>query len=55
MKYAVKMGSGAMTYIPSFIEIRSVIQKWVVENTDIQAAWGSHQPTFVFFFLFFSK
>jgi hypothetical protein len=27
MKYAVEMGSGAMTYIPSFIKIGSGIQK----------------------------
>jgi hypothetical protein len=26
MKYAVEMGSGAMIYIPSFIEIGSAIQ-----------------------------
>jgi hypothetical protein len=27
MKYAVKMGSGAMIYIPSFITIGSAMQK----------------------------
>jgi hypothetical protein len=27
MKYAVEMGSGALMYIPSFIEIGSSIQK----------------------------
>jgi hypothetical protein len=27
MKYAVEMGSGVMTYIPSFIKIGSGIQK----------------------------
>jgi hypothetical protein len=27
MKYAVEMGSGAMIYIPSFINIVSAIQK----------------------------
>jgi hypothetical protein len=29
MKYAVEMGSGAMTYIPSFIKIGSGIQKYI--------------------------
>jgi hypothetical protein len=31
MKYAVKMGSGASTYLPSFIKIGSGIQKFIVE------------------------
>jgi hypothetical protein len=30
MKYAVEMGSGAMTFIPSFIKIGSGIQKLIV-------------------------
>jgi hypothetical protein len=29
MKYVIKMGSGAMTYIPSFIKIGSGIQKLI--------------------------
>jgi hypothetical protein len=29
MKYAVQMGSGAMTYIPSFIKTGSGIQKFI--------------------------
>jgi hypothetical protein len=29
MKYAVEMGSGAMLYIPSFIQIGSDIQKLI--------------------------
>jgi hypothetical protein len=29
MKYAVEMGSGAVIYIPSFIEIGSGIQKLI--------------------------
>jgi hypothetical protein len=29
MNYAVEMGSGAMTYIPSFIKIGSAIQKLI--------------------------
>jgi hypothetical protein len=37
MKYAVKMGSGAMIYIRSFIMIGSDIQKVIVEGyTDTQ-------------------
>jgi hypothetical protein len=32
MKYAVEKGSGAMTYIPSFIKIGSGIQKLVGEG-----------------------
>jgi hypothetical protein len=31
MNYAVKMGSGAMIYIPSFIKIGSAIQKLIRE------------------------
>jgi hypothetical protein len=47
MKYAVEMGSGAMTYIPSFIKIGSGIQ--MLEGyTDTQSAWISHKPTFIF-------
>jgi hypothetical protein len=37
MKYAVEMGSGAITYIPSFIKIGSVIQKLI--GGDTQTAW----------------
>jgi hypothetical protein len=29
MKYAVEMGSGAMTYIPSFIKIGAGIRKMI--------------------------
>jgi hypothetical protein len=29
MNYAIKMGSGAMTYIPNFIKIGSGIQKLI--------------------------
>jgi hypothetical protein len=32
MKYAVEMGSGAMTYILSFIKIGSAIQKLMQEE-----------------------
>jgi hypothetical protein len=34
MKYAVEMGSGAMTYIPSFINIDSGILKLMGGYTD---------------------
>jgi hypothetical protein len=48
MKYAVEMGSGAMIYIPSFINISSGIKELIgvgVGFTDTQAAWRSHKPT----------
>jgi hypothetical protein len=44
MNYAVEMGSGAMIYIPSFIRIGSVFQKFVGGYTDIQTVWRSHRP-----------
>jgi hypothetical protein len=50
MKYAVEMGSGAMIYIPSFIQIGSPIQKLIGGYTDTQTAWRYHKPTFIFFF-----
>jgi hypothetical protein len=34
MKYAVEMGSGAMTYIPSFIKIGSGIHELIHRHTD---------------------
>jgi hypothetical protein len=37
MRYAVKIGSDAMIYIPSFIKIGSVIQKLI--GGDSQTAW----------------
>jgi hypothetical protein len=39
MKYAVEMGSGAMIFIPSFIQIGSGIQKSASGHTDTQAAY----------------
>jgi hypothetical protein len=36
MKYAVEVGSGAMIYIPSFIKIGSVIQKFILVGGDTQ-------------------
>jgi hypothetical protein len=37
MKYAVEMGSGAMIYIPSFIQTGSAIQKFMGGNTHIDS------------------
>jgi hypothetical protein len=37
MKYAVEMGSGAMTYIPSLIESGSAIQKFIGGYTDTKS------------------
>jgi hypothetical protein len=50
MNYAVKMGSGAMIYIPNFTKIGSAIQKFLVmdTHTDTQKARQSHKPTFNF-------
>jgi hypothetical protein len=47
MKYAVEMGSDVMIYIPSFINIRSGIQK-LMGDTHTQTGWRSHMPTFIF-------
>jgi hypothetical protein len=33
MKYAIDMGSGATTYIPSFIKIGPAVQKLIREDT----------------------
>jgi hypothetical protein len=38
MKYVVEMDSGALIYIPSFINIGSAIQKLIREYTDTQRA-----------------
>jgi hypothetical protein len=49
MKYAVEMGSVAMTYIPSFIYICSAIRKLIVGTyTDRQR--GDRISLFSFFF-----
>jgi hypothetical protein len=49
MKHAVEMGSGAMTYIQSFIKMGSGIQKLIRVGgyTDTQTGWKSHKPTFI--------
>jgi hypothetical protein len=46
MKYAVEVGSGAMKYIPSFIQIGSGIQKLYIdterrEGDSISLLWES--------------
>jgi hypothetical protein len=48
MKYAVEMGSGAMTYIPSFINIGSSIHKLM---GDMQTQ-RQHGDLFYFYFYF---
>jgi hypothetical protein len=53
MKYAVDMGSDAMIYIPSFIEIGSTIQKLIRgiqrhTHTHTHTAWRCHKPIFIF-------
>jgi hypothetical protein len=42
MKYAVEVGSGTMTYVPSFIKTGSGIQKLVGKCTDIRREHGDH-------------
>jgi hypothetical protein len=44
-KYAAEMGSGAMTYIPSFIKIDLGIQKLMGGDSQTQTAWRRHKPT----------
>jgi hypothetical protein len=44
MKYAAEMGSGAMIYIPSLIQIGSGIKK-LMGYTDTQTGRRSHKPT----------
>jgi hypothetical protein len=38
MKYAVEMDSGAMIYIPRFVQIGSAIQKLIGAFTDTETA-----------------
>jgi hypothetical protein len=49
LKYAFKMGSGAIIYIASYIKIGSSIQKLMGEGTQRDTAWSSHKPTFIFY------
>jgi hypothetical protein len=39
MKYAVEIYSGAVIYIPSFINIGSVVRKLIRGYTDTRTAW----------------
>jgi hypothetical protein len=48
MKYTIETGSGAVLYIPSFIQIGSGIQK-LIRGIYTQTGWRSHKPTFIFF------
>jgi hypothetical protein len=48
MKHAVEMGSCAMIYIPSFIEIGSAIRKLIEGmHKDTETARRSDRPTFI--------
>jgi hypothetical protein len=52
MQCAVKMGSGVITYVLSFITTGSGIRKsigGVHRHTDIYTQWRSHKLTFFFF------
>jgi hypothetical protein len=40
MKYAVEMGSGAMIYVPSFVNTGSGIHKLVGEDTETHRQHG---------------
>jgi hypothetical protein len=48
MKHSVEMGSGAMTFIPSFIKIGPGIQTLIGGYRDPQTAWRYHKPTSIF-------
>jgi hypothetical protein len=48
MKYAVELGSGAMIYIPSLIQIGSGIQKLTGENTDTEAGCRWHIYIYIY-------
>jgi hypothetical protein len=49
MKYGVEMSSGAMIYIPSFIQICLAIQMLMGGYIDTHTAWRSHKPTLILF------
>jgi hypothetical protein len=44
MTYAGEMTSGAMIYIPSFIQIRSGIKKLMRGGIHRNTGWRSHKP-----------
>jgi hypothetical protein len=43
MKYAVEMGSGSITYIPSLLKTGSGILK-LIEGVHRHTVWISHEP-----------
>jgi hypothetical protein len=47
MKYAAEMGSGAMKYIPRFINNGSAIEK-LIGGGGLQTTWRLHTPVFIF-------
>jgi hypothetical protein len=47
MKYAVEKGSVVMKCIPSFKK-KNWFRHSEVDGGDIQTAWISHKPTFIF-------
>jgi hypothetical protein len=47
MKYAVKMGSGAMMYVLSIINNGLSIQKLLGQGSS-QTAWTQHNPILIF-------
>jgi hypothetical protein len=49
MKYAVKMGSGAMIYVPSFIKIGSAIEEFIGEDTQIHRQRGDRISLLIFY------
>jgi hypothetical protein len=49
MKYNVEMGSGAMIYVPSFIETCSDIQKLMGEDTQTHRQDGDCISLLLFF------
>jgi hypothetical protein len=49
MKYAVEMGSGAMIYIPSFVQIGSGIQTFIKADTQTHREQG-HLISLLLFF-----
>jgi hypothetical protein len=49
MEYAVEMGSGDMLYVPSFIKIRSGIQRlW--RDTQAERQNGDRMKSLIYFF-----
>jgi hypothetical protein len=49
VKYAVEVGSGAITYMPIFIKIGSGIQTFITEDTQTHRQYGKLRAHFFFF------